>query len=428
MQSIANDLSWGFPKKVAFRFFFILLILLIFLNNNGAFLYVAQLSFYPTQLLHQFIPWFSNHVLKYNYDFSIFTNGSGDTSYNYVLLLFIVLLAGFGCLIWSIFDSKRNNYNKLYYWLIVLVRFYVAFTLMMYGSIKVIQLQFPQPYLSRLLQPFGEASPMGLVWTFLGFSKGYNIFMGIVEILSVFLLFRKTVVIGALFALAASVNVMATNYFFDVPVKILSTTLVVMCVFILAPYLVTIIRFFLFQELQQLKLIQVPVFKKKWQLITIRSFKYLCIVWTIAILVSNVLTQQYTYGTRAPKPYMYGIYNVESMKLKGKILAPLTTDSTRWKQMVINWTNYATVKLMNDSLLTFNTKFDTVKKEVVFNSQNLENAQYKLKFNFLGKDHLKFYGIKNGDSISILFKRKDLKDFKLINRGFHWVSEYPYNR
>ncbi|MCZ4243303.1 hypothetical protein O0955_04735 [Pedobacter sp. HCMS5-2] len=379
-------------------------------------------------MLRQFIPWFSANVLKYEYDFTIFTNGSGDTSYDYISLLFFFMVSLAGCFLWSILDRSRKNYNKLYYWLIVFIRFYVAFTLILYGSIKVIKLQFPDPYLSRLLQPFGEASPMGLAWTFLGLSKGYNIFMGIIEISSVLLLFRKTMVAGAFLSLAASVHVMAMNYFFDVPVKILSTALVFMCLFILAPYFLTIYRFFFSNTPQQLIKPQAPVFKKRWQNITVTSLKYLFIVSTIGFTLSNAWSSQYRYGALAPKPALYGVYNVESYKLNGKELLPLTTDNERWKRLVIENSDFVSVKLMNDSNVFFSFKLDPETKEIGMGPRKGVPTQYKFKYNADDRNKLILSGSKDKDSLSITFKKYDLKNFRLINRGFHWINEHPYNR
>ncbi|MGY0037489.1 hypothetical protein [Pedobacter sp. NJ-S-72] len=104
--------------------------------------------------------------------------------------------------------------------------------LIKYGMAKIIKLQFPFPSNYRMIQAYGDSSPMGLAWTFLGFSKGYNLFMGIAEVMGILLLFRRTLTIGAIIALMTTANVMAINYFYDVPVKILSTALVLMCIFI----------------------------------------------------------------------------------------------------------------------------------------------------------------------------------------------------
>jgi hypothetical protein len=426
--TLQNTAPWNIYKKISFRFFFLLLSLFIILNNNGAFTFLSSVLQLPNLVLHDLIPWFSKHIIHYQYDFTIYTNGSGDTSYDWVLLLFIFLVSVIGSIIWSVLDRKRKSYNSAYYWLVVLVRFYLAFTLILYGAIKVIKLQFPDPSLMRLLQPFGDASPMGLAWTFLGFSKGYNIFMGIIEVSGIMLLFRRTVVVGAFLSLAATVHVMTMNYFFDVPVKLLSTALVVMCLFILAPHFLKLYRFFIKYESQQLEKMYRPTFKKKWLYYTAYGAKYLYITASILFLVSSLIEQRKTYGSAAPKPFMYGIYNVESMKVKGKTLAPLTTDSTRWRQMIINYSGYARIKKMNDSSANFITVFDQKKKELILKSTDKDATKYVLNYNLIGEDKLILSGLTEKDSVSVIFKRKDLKEFKLINRGFHWVSEYPYNR
>ncbi len=66
-----------------------------------------------------------------------------------------------------------------------------------YGAVKVIKAQFPNPTLDRLLQPFGDASPMGLLWTFMGASESYNIFTGAGELIGGLLLTtRRTTLLG----------------------------------------------------------------------------------------------------------------------------------------------------------------------------------------------------------------------------------------
>jgi hypothetical protein len=424
----SSNLNWESYKKISFRFFFIFLVAFIFINNNGAFFYNHLLVYYPTQLLYKFIPWFADHILHYTYDHTIFTNGSGDTTYDYLVVLVLCLTAVLGTIIWSVLDRKRPNYNQLYYWLIALVRFYLAFTLIMYGSIKVIQLQFPLPSLTRLLQPFGNASPMGLAWTFLGFSPGYNLFMGIIEIMAVLLLFRKTMVAGAIFALAASAHVMSMNYFFDVPVKILSTTLVAMCLFILAPYLITIGRFLLFNGTQQLRPLEAPVMKKRWQFITLRVFKYIFIIWTIALFSYSAYNSQYQYGKKAPRPALYGIYNVEQYILNGKEVPPLATDKNRWKQLIIEYNDFAKVKTMNDSALSMNVLYEAKKKSLQMRSLGADSSKYTFHYQFKNDSTMIVSGSRNQDSLQIVFRKYNLKNFRLTNRGFHWVNERPFNR
>ena len=188
--------AWSLFRKAVFRFLFIFITSFIFVFNNGTFPLYGYINTPLNDLMHLVTPWFAKTVLGYTYDYSIFVNGSGDTSYAWVSLLLLITFALAASLIWSLTDSKRPHYNTLYYWLTVLIRYYIAFMLINYGVIKVMHAQMPPPTLTRLIQPLGEFSPMGLAWTFIGYSKGYNILIGIAEILSVFLLFRKTMVLG----------------------------------------------------------------------------------------------------------------------------------------------------------------------------------------------------------------------------------------
>ena len=41
---------------------------------------------------------------------------------------------------------------------------------------------------------------------------------------------------------------------------------------------------------------------------------------------------------------------------------------------------------------------------------------------------LQFAGVFQGDTLDILLKKIEPKDFLLVNRGFNWINEYPFNR
>ena len=105
-----------------------------------------------------------------------------------------------------------------------------------YGAVKVIKSQFPDPSLARLMQTYGDSSPMGLLWTFMGASKSYNIFTGGVECLGGFLLFiPRLTTLGALVSIGALANIFMLNMSYDVPVKLYSFHLLLMAVVLAAP-------------------------------------------------------------------------------------------------------------------------------------------------------------------------------------------------
>lgn len=195
-------------KTLTFRFFCIFFPLYFFLEFNGTLPFTDDLSDWSVQPFHHLIPWLAQPFL--HKPVTVFTNGSGDTTYDYLVVAFTFLLSLIGCTSWSILDRHRQHYPRLQYWLTALVRYYLAFTMLNYGMVKVIKLQFPFPGIHRLLEPYGESSPMGLAWTFMGYSRGYNYFAGFAEVLSgLLLLNRRTTTFGALVACTVSANIMA---------------------------------------------------------------------------------------------------------------------------------------------------------------------------------------------------------------------------
>lgn len=429
MTQPVNYFRWTFGQKVAVRFFFLFFILYIVLNPNGVLPKVDLLFNIYIELFHKLIPWIAKHILHLSYDITIFTNGSGDTTYDYITLLFIIVISLIGCVIWSVLDRKRASYNQLYYWLTVIVRYYAAFTMLTYGFVKVFKLQFPSPSLGRLLQPYGDSSPMGLAWTFMGYSKGYNYFTGFAEVLGgVLLLFRRTATVGAIVTLLVMGNVMAMNYSFDIPVKLLSTMIVIMSLFLLAKDMNRLIQFFFLNKPTEAGIIAAPPIRKKWLRYTLLTGKILLVGYTFFMTVYGSYSTLDQYGDAAPKPPLYGIYDVQTFVKNNDTLPPLKTDKQRWGKLVINYAEYAQVKMINDSAQSFAFKPDTVAKKIIIYSYADTANKATFAYTCPEKDILKMSGRWGNDTLVISMKKFDLNNFRLVNRGFNWINEYPYNR
>ncbi len=434
--------AWTLRRKISFRFFCCFFILYTFpfpLNSIpfGAGIneisekilgwYYAGLE-YVTVFWHWLIPLVGKEVVNLKKPITIFTNGSGDTTYDYVLLLTQVLISIIVCITWSILDRNRKSYEKAYYWLCVLVRYYLASMMLTYGIIKIFHLQMPYPYLSRLVQPYGDSSPMGLVWTYVGQSKPFSIIVGCSELIcGLLLFFRRTTLVGALFSLIVMGNVMAVNFCYDVPVKLFSTVLELMALYLATPYLVKLFRILILHKPDHIPNYHQPVFTKKWFAISVKVLKFLFIADALFFGIKGSIDQGKQYGDNAPKPPLYGIYNTEFVIRNNDTIAPLTTDTSRWRQIIIQTNNYARIKLMNDTVRNYNFKVDTsTKKIVVYPNWDTLN---KASFNYI-KDsgYLVLRGTMKNDSLYIKLKRFDEKSFRLMSRGFHWINEYPFNR
>jgi hypothetical protein len=433
--------NWTFTEIFIFRFCFVFFILyllpfplndipffneLISLNQRIAGWYYALLGGYYN-FWQRIVPWTGNHVLHLSYSIVTFTNGSGDTTYDYVLFFIFINISLLAAIIWTVFDRKRGKYTSAFYWLRVLVRYYLAITLFSYGFSKVFHVQMAFPFLHQLVEPFGDKSPMGLAWSFVGFSKAYSAFTGWGEIIGGGLLFfRRTTTFGALFSMVVIGNIVAINFCYDVPVKLFSSTLFIMSVFLAAPDLNRLLNIFIFNRATE------PVNHKdfvhiRWQRITLRCFKALFIIYAFYSSISRSLNGQLEYGDKRTLPPLYGIYNTSLFIRNKDTTLPLTTDTTRWKQLIIDFDKNAQIKFMNDKFQWFSFTVDTVQHLVTLNSYVNTITKGYLSYKVDGS-WLTLTGDLFDDSVYIRMKKYNAHSFNLMNRGFHWINEYPFNR
>jgi hypothetical protein len=420
--------NWTETQKILFRFFAVYFLVYIFPFPVGFIPFTETLNTWYTSIWDALVPWAGKYILHVNYPITIKPNGSGDTTYNYVQLFLYAIIAIIAAVIWSLADRKRKDYSLLLYWLMVYVRYYLAFTMMSYGFYKIIKTQFPFPYYN-LTQTYGQSSPMGLLWNFMGYSKAFNMFTGLAEAIGGFLLlFRKTTTFGALVCMTVLSNVVAMNFCYDVPVKLFSSTLLSMAIFIAVPDIHRLIDFFFRNKAVPAVNIQ-PKFYKRWMKITWITVKFLLIGTVVYSTVTGVLEGYTSYGDKAIlKTPLFGIYDVTKFVKNKDTLPPLATDSLHWKQLNIVYANNATVKMMNDSLKRYSFTPDTVKKTVYLFTYSDTLDKSTLHYYNPDLTHLILTGKLKDDSVYIVMQKLDLNKLRLINRGFHWINEYPYNR
>jgi hypothetical protein len=423
--------DWSLAKTLGFRFKFLFFLLYIFLNPNGVLPFTDEDGdVWWLQPLHKLIPWLAQPFL--HKQIAYVTNGSGDTSYDYLVLLFILLFALIGSAVWSILDRHRRSYPTLFYWLTAAVRYYLALTMLEYGMAKIIKLQFPFPDLGRLIQPYGNSSPMGLAWTFMGYSQGYNYFAGFAEVIAGLLLFfRRTTTIGALLAFVVGAHIVAMNYCFDIPVKLYSTIIVLMAAWLLSDDAQQLVNLFFRSGEGRLTRIKAPMPKNRAWFLIGRIVKTLLIGYAlVGFLIANVKAMS-KYGDNAPSTALRGIYNVKTFIRNKDTIAPLQTDTLRWKQLVLDGSPdyaYASILAMNDSAKGyFSFKPDTARHMITLTSYTDATNKYAFHYRLPKKDSMVLRGAWKKDSLEIHLKLVDWKNLLLVRRGFHWINEYPFN-
>src|SRR6185436_683003 len=117
---------WPVAKRVAFRFafsYFVAYIIPFPLDNLP---FTDWLILKYTNLWQAIVPWVGQHILHLSYDITVFQNGSGDTTYNYVQVLCMLVIAAAATIVWSALDRKRANYIGLHQFLRIYIRFSLA--------------------------------------------------------------------------------------------------------------------------------------------------------------------------------------------------------------------------------------------------------------------------------------------------------------
>jgi hypothetical protein len=262
---------------------------------------------------------------------------------------------------------------------------------------------------------------MGLVWTFMGASWSYNVFTGAVEMIGGLLLtVRRTSLLGALVSLGALSNVVALNFFYDVPVKLYSSHLLAMAVFLIVPDLRRLIDVFVLGR--RVEPIEIrPLFRRLWLRRGVLVLRTLLVLAYTAYLLNisyqNSLTQAQPLD---------GLWNVDEIEIDGQVRPPLVTDRERWRRVIFRYPSTMAVQLMSDSRERYVCNFD----KGVMTLGKREDAKWKATLSYAQPKPglLTLEGTLDGRKIQVRLHAEKPPKFLLTTRGFHWINERPFNR
>jgi uncharacterized membrane protein YphA (DoxX/SURF4 family) len=427
-QIMAWPTRWSQGSLITFRFFFVYFVLYIIPFPLNLLPGVSYLFQPLTDLSINLFELLAKNIVSVDYQRPSTPNGSGDTTIHYMQLLVFVTFAFLATAVWSVVDRKTTNYEKLMQALLALIRYYVAFTMINYGLIKVFKTQFPFPTTDRLSQSYGDSSPMGLLWTFMGYSTAYNIFAGLGEVVGgLLLLFRRTRLMGALIIIAVMSNVVMLNFAYDVPAKLFSMHLLFMATLIIVPDLKRLSDFFLFNRFVEPDVNQVFYrnAKNKW---------YYAIVKSIIVILFLVPGVSYALRTNseidefheaANRSSLLGQFAVETFTLNG-ILVPLDTLQTRrWKKISVNPKTVDIQYMDGGSGPWFLNKSLDGSKVIIHSLDLWSTGSFSAALN---GEYLALKGKLEQDSVKITLRKTGENNILLVSRGFHWINEYPDNR
>jgi predicted DCC family thiol-disulfide oxidoreductase YuxK len=378
------------------------------------------------QVLNPTVAWVGQHI--FGVEATPAGTGSGDRTFNYVMLVVQLGLAVAVSCVWTAAAGRRPIGARTFDASRVIARYYLGTTLLTYGWVKVFPLQFPLPGPERLMQPYGDSSPMGIAWAFLGASQGYQIFSGLAELTGGYLLFwRRTALVGALVSAAVLTNIMAINYFYDVPVKLFSTHLFLTAIFIMAPDLPRLAGLFAFN------LPTTPRTDRRFWTSTRRSslafmLAHVALIGIVtAVNVIGNMQRARSFGYLMERPEVYGIYRVESFERDG-LLDRDNDDDVRWVKVGLTAPSLATIQWATGDSERMRLAYDEEARTMSFfdrGGQAPDQAQFTFTFPEPGLVRLE--GIYDGHPMTVVLRLDDQGSL-LLERGFHWINEFPFNR
>jgi len=413
METAITTPAWTTGNKILVRFFFVYL-----MCYAPASLWAEYFPISPWNAIVIFV---GRHI--FNVDITVLPNGSGDTTWNYVQLPVIGAISILATIVWTLVDRKRTEYNTLLFWFLTFLRYFLAYMMMAYGLAKVIKTQFPYPTMERLTTPLGHFSPMGLLWTFMGYSKTYNLFTGGAEMLAgTLLFFRRTTLLGALITISIMVNVLMLNLSYDVPVKLFSAHLLLIATVIAAPQARRLLYFFILNKAIPPENIRPVVMHPKARLAYAVGKAIVILLIVVPMIFSGLRREAEMPMFLGEK---YDVYEIVEHKTNG-IVVPEDDRTRRWKKLYVVSKGQSSLQYMDGARIPWNFAADTVARTMSLASPD-SGTVYRFQY-VVEKDNLYMLkGMLNNDSIQIAM-RKNSDEFLLINRGFHWINEYPYNR
>jgi len=419
--------NWSFAKKFFFRFFCCYFFIYCFPFPIDAFQVLDPVAKPYYSLLDRVIifvgdKWFHLHA---QVAFPTFDKVD-DSFYGLVFIYLNLIISLIADIIWSSFDRKRKNHEKLFNWLKLYLRFFLAAYLFGYGFVKVFPSQFQAITASRLTMSVGDQSPMLLAWNFMGYSTTMMKLNGWAEVIAgLLLLFRRTTTLGAILSTAIFSFVVTMDFCFNVPVRLLASHLLLISIFLTLNDGKRLLNVFVLNKPAEptihTPLITHPLWRKIFSGILIGLA--FCLLYST--IVKGVKAEK-EYGQLAPHGPLYGVYTTDHFIKNGDTLSFSVKDTVQWKQLVIDggaWNQSGVIRFINDSKERYQIMIDTVKRNLTIQSATDTTIKYAFNYFIPDPGHIQLNGLWKKDSIEVLLTKTDLNKFILHREKFEWINE-----
>ncbi|GAB2441869.1 DoxX family protein [Nocardia tengchongensis] len=356
-------------------------------------------------------------------------SGSGDQAYLWVLVFCVLVVAVAGTVVWSVLDRRRTEYRRLAGWFLLFIRLCLAGQMLGYGFAKLVPTQMPVPPLDALIQPLGNLTHSSMLWLQVGTSPVYEMMLGAAEVLGgILLLLPRTTLAGVLLSLVSMAQVWVLNMTFDIPVKLLSFHLMLLCLVLLAPEarrLTAVLTGGAAGPAETPEPVSGPRGRK-----VVAIGQVAMLVWFLIAQVVTSVRAYNEYGPGRERSELYGIWTVTEFTRDGQSVPPLLTDETRWRRLVFDSPDAAAFQGMDDTLTPVGAKIDPTAHTLALLSPGGEGAEgpqplATFTFDRPDADRMTLTGDMSGHPVIVSLHRVDESGIKLRQGGIHLVQDIP---
>lgn len=414
--------EWSRSQLILFRFFFCYFVFfLLFLNDifpTQLFPFLDDVNAPFRFLRNSLFSWIGKSIILKDFDPYAFMGG--DFYFAYVAVFTFLILSAFIALLWSVLD-KRKSYNSLYKFLHTYGRYFLAYTLFIYGFAKLFGVQFRPLSPSSYMIPLSEWTPREFLWRFMGASRSYNFFGGLLEVIGGgLLLFRKTSTIGAIITLTILTNVLMLNIGYDVAVKLFTFHWILLSVFIMNKDVGQLYQLFVLHK--QASLTIAPAIQINWPRWVIYGLKFSLIFYMVFFQIKTGIANRKEV---LAKSSLYGIYNIVNYYKNNAPYSTLLTDTIIWKKFASYGGRSIIIQYTNDSLKSYQYKMDTAGKIFKLIDRSDSTSNINFSYSIINGSDYNFNGVYNEDSIRFILKSVDMNKFPIMKtrNKIRWIYE-----
>lgn len=414
---LTNKNNWSGFQKFIFKLLFCWVVIFVF-SFSFSYRLLPDIGAYTSPFFESAVRWFAKYILqlRHPYNSSLVSDSTGLYIHALLVLCYAVIIS----LVWTIIDKNRPSYNRLFYLFCAGIRYYLALQLFTYGFSKVFKWQFYLPEPNTLFTTVGETPKDLLYWSAMGASRAYSIFSGMAELIAAsLLLFRKTYIIGALFATGILFNVVAINFGFDISVKLFSLFLLLLCLVLLTPFVQPLIQFFFLQRHVMLQPISISFNPKHagWY----RFVKFIAIALVIVDPLSLYIKTKNFNDDTDTRPLLHGAYRVNAFIVNNDTIRPAQT-SGRWNRVFVHRQGYFITQDREGTMQDYTLQYDTGNHFLVVTDYQGQ-VTYNLHYDQQSPGKLELKGKWGNNQLDVHLLKIPIEQLPLLQEEFNWTID-----